>query len=383
MNRLLLVLICLAGLLLAPPDAAAETDPPPWIKYYVGYTIYQNMAETGVTMIGMSGETIKQWRPDGYATTYSAKPLDNGRILALAARTDCPSANVLGLIELDFSGEVVWSYFHPDDISAHHDFERLSNGDTLILMKVPVADRAVSKINLADDLIIEVDPDGNTVWEWLASDHFAELGFDDTARALIYEAGGDYLHANSIQSLPRTDLADDLRFAEGNIMVSFRAANLIIIIDKTTGGVVWRSGPQLPATIAQHNAHLIAPGLPGEGRLLVFDNGGIAGYPPLERYYSQVLEIDPISWETAWAYPPLGTEGVRDRFFSRYVSGAQRLPNGNTLVCDGDNSRLVELSAEGERVWEYVDQKVGDEFNPGAYGNSIYRAVRVGRDWVP
>ena len=254
MNRLLIILACLAGLLLPTTGATAETDQSPWIKYYVGYTIYQNMAETGLTMIGMSGEMIRQWNPDGYATTYFAKPLDGSRLLALASRTDYPSAKVLGLIELDFSGQVVWSYFHPNDISAHHDFERLDNGNTLLLMKVPLANRAVSKINLADDLIIEVDPDGNTVWEWLASDHFDDLGFDEAARELIYEIGDDYLHANSIQSLPRTDLAADPRFTQGNVMVSFRAANLIIIIDKSCGDVVWRSGPQLPATIAPHNA---------------------------------------------------------------------------------------------------------------------------------
>ena len=93
-----------------------------------------------------------------------------------------------------------------------------------------------------------------------------------------------------------------------------------------------------------------------------------------------MLEIDPVSWETVRTYPPLGEEWERDRFFSRYVSGAQRLPNGNTLVCDGDNSRLVEISAHGERVWEFLDQKIDDEFHPGAEGNSIYRAVRVGRE---
>jgi hypothetical protein len=32
-------------------------------------------------------------------------------------------------------------------------------------------------VRLEDDRLIEVSPDGNIVWEWVASDHIDELGF--------------------------------------------------------------------------------------------------------------------------------------------------------------------------------------------------------------
>jgi hypothetical protein len=83
------------------------------------------------------------------------------------------------------------------------------------------------------------------------------------------------------------------RFDPENILIDSREANFIVIVDKRSGKVVWRLGPDYPAQIrrharaaravdqilGQHDAHLIEPGLPGAGNLLVFDNQGEAGYP--------------------------------------------------------------------------------------------------------
>ena len=68
------------------------------------------------------------------------------------------------------------------------------------------------------------------------------------------------------------------------------------------------------------------------------------------------------------------------RFFSWNVSGAQRLPNGNTLITEGAPGRAFEVTVDGEIVWEYI--------NPFFYESddtrhNIYRAFRVPYDWVP
>ena len=81
------------------------------------------------------------------------------------------------------------------------------------------------------------------------------------------------------------------------------------IIDRETGKIVWRIGPdyskdtevgqKLGQIIGMHNAHMIPQGLPGEGNILVFDNGGYAGYGLLGiparylRFYSRVIEFNP------------------------------------------------------------------------------------------
>jgi len=119
---------------------------------------------------------------------------------------------------------------------------------------------------------------------------------------------------------------------------------------------------------AQHNVHWIAEGMEGEGHLLLFNNG--AGRP--EGAFSTILEIEtPIDENgrylresgrrfgpesPAWEFVPLAEENL----FSSFISGTQRLENGNTLICSGEQGRFVEVSYECDIVWEYVNPFLGD-----------------------
>ena len=62
------------------------------------------------------------------------------------------------------------------------------------------------------------------------------------------------------------------------------------------------------------------------------------------------------------------------RFLQLPVSNAQRLPNGNTLICEGDTGRLFEVTSAGELVWEYVNPHFGGPLN--AQNNRVFRAFR-------
>jgi hypothetical protein len=74
--------------------------------------------------------------------------------------------------------------------------------------------------------------------------------------------------------------------------------------------------------------------------------------------------------ELAWEYSPSGDE----QFFSWFISGAQRLPNGNTLVNHGANSRMREVTPDGEIIWEY-------QYDDGADGpHMTFRAYRYAED---
>ena len=147
-----------------------------------------------------------------------------------------------------------------------------------------------------------------------------------------------------------------------------RESNITAIVEKETGRIVWRLGPNYDETpelrrlgwiIGQHHAHMIPRGLPGEGNLLIFDNGGWAGYGAPNpgsptgfrnalRDYSRVLEIDPITLKVVWQYTPVEA-GLpfpvdANRFYSPFISSAQRLPNGNTLITEGSGGRLIEVT---------------------------------------
>jgi hypothetical protein len=210
----------------------------------------------------------------------------------------------------------------------------------------------------------------------------------------------DYLHFNNMSVVGPNKWFDagDQRFHPENVMVGSREANFLAIISKQTGKVVWHLGPDLdrPSTggnntlprpvdqiVGQHDAHIIAPGLPGAGNLLVFDNQGEAGYPRIPvgmQPRSRVLEIDPVKKEIVWQYT--GTDSGRPAytFYSSYISSARRLPNGNTLIDEGMNGRFFQITRKGEIVWEYVSPY----FSEGAVsGNTVYRAQPVPYDWVP
>jgi hypothetical protein len=140
------------------------------------------------------------------------------------------------------------------------------------------------------------------------------------------EGYGDWLHINSLSALGpnRWYDAGDQRFQPDNLIWDAREANIIAIVDKRAGKIVCKLGPRYDGNeaerklgwiIGQHHAHLIPRGLPGEGNLLVFDNGGwaghgaphpsaLAGLETALRDHSRVLEIDPTTLEIVWQYTP-------------------------------------------------------------------------------
>jgi hypothetical protein len=261
---------------------------------------------------------------------------------------------------------------------------------------------------------------GKIIWEWICSDHFDEMGFSEEAknilarnpnmltRGILGGTGlsiGDWMHINSISTLGPNKWHDagDKRFHPDNIIWDGRQTNIIAITDKKTGKIVWQIGPDYYATpglkklrwiIGQHHAHMIPKGLPGEGNILVFDNGGWAGYGAPNpgslrglnnalRDYSRVLEFNPITLETVWRYTARESgyvPVVEDyKFYSGFISAAQRLPNGNTLITEGTDGRLFEVTSKHEIVWEYISPYFGKNKNH----NMVYRAYRVPYDWVP
>ncbi|OPX21923.1 MAG: hypothetical protein B1H04_05790 [Planctomycetales bacterium 4484_123] len=111
----------------------------------------------------------------------------------------------------------------------------------------------------------------------------------------------------------------------------------------------------------QHKPHMLP-----NGNLLIFDNGTLRGY-------SRVIELNPLTEEIEWEY----TAEPKEDFFAPHISGAQRLPNVNTLICEGNKSHLFEVTPAGEIVWDFVNPYVIE----GAADN-IYRCLRYSPEHV-
>jgi len=126
----------------------------------------------------------------------------------------------------------------------------------------------------------------------------------------------------------------------------------------------YRNGTRLDQRLFfQHNIQWIPKGLPGEGHLLVFNNG--SERQPDE--YSSVDELEPPTDKTG-AYvrrehAPFGPDVAlwsyhapnKAEFFSWFISGAQRLANGNTLINSGAQGIVFEVTPDQEIVWKFVN----------------------------
>ena len=376
-------------------------------------------------LIDMNGNSIHEWKNAGDLTTYIDPGLIGGKqghvLVTLSTvegqGTDLVPGAVTTRItktigEIDFDGRTVWTFGDkmPDGLARqHHDWARLPNGSTLVLSNLVHPVKGFKLPRQLDDVVYEVDPKGEVVWSWVASDHLDEFGFTAEQLQLVRTADtGDYLHLNNMKPVgPNHWFAQaDTRFAPDNILIDSRNANFIAIIDRKTGKVVWRLGPNYPMantpptsrkvprpldrTSGQHDAQIIPEGLPGAGNLLVFDNEGEAGYPPVPVTLtggSRVLEIDPIKQQIVWQYTGQDSGEPDWSFRSTHISSARRLPNGNTLICEGQPGRVFQVTRDGEIVWEYVNpypRQSKDPNNGRSVANyQLYRAQAVQYDWVP
>ena len=91
---------------------------------------------------------------------------------------------------------------------------------------------------------------------------------------------------------------------------------------------------------------------------------------------SRIHEINPKTKEVVWEYkgsPPY-------TFHSPFISGMERLANGNTLICEGQWGRLFEVTNAGEIVWDYVSPYFNGKDVPYAEGNFVFRCYRYAPD---
>jgi hypothetical protein len=365
-----------------------------------GYTLFSPAANTTTYLINECGQLVNSWvseyrpgnavylEPDGYL--YRAGRLNNLQIHAGGAG---------GIIEkFNWEGEVVWSFeYNSPTYRAHHDFQVLPNGNVLILAW-ELKDRETSIENGRDpellsedelwpEEIIEVRPvgsnGGDIVWEWHAWDHMIQF-FDPEKRNYGNPSehpkkidinyirpgvdGADWQHANSLDYNAELD----------QIMLSVLFFDEIWVInhDTTTeeaagpaGDLLFRwgnpqaysqGGPEDQQLFGQHDAHWIEAGLPDEGKIMVFNNG--VNRP--EGLYSSVVKLDIgdgssyprnqnnrfLPENFLWEFKE---ENPTD-FYSRFISGAHQLENGNVFVTSGAHGTFFEIDAEGSEVWRYV-----------------------------
>ena len=420
----------LAFLLLAAASLSGRgliTNEP---EAFQGYTLYTPLRSTETYLLNMEGEVVHQWSSD-YWPSNSAYLLTNGNLLRTAKERGNemfgdrgPSGGRIQLF--GWGGNLIWDYVYSNEHHhQHHDIEPLPNGNVLILAWERVTKEeaiaagrnpdTIHQKGMFPDTIVEVKRTGRTtgeiVWRWSAWDHLIQ-DFDpskpnygnvaDHPERLDVNLNprprSDWMHTNSIDYNPNLD----------QIIINPRSFNEFLVIDHSTtteeakgstGGRAGKGGDILyrwgnPANYGagtrddqqffqQHDARWIQPGQPGAGNITVFNNQ--AGQSRGD--YSSVDEINPPlvrngtyritegkafePSKPAWSYvaePPTD-------FYSSFISGAERLPNGNTLICSGAEGIFFEVTPEGKTVWEYHNPVTLPPMGPEG-PHSTFRVVR-------
>lgn len=392
----------------ACPTGVLIHDP---AKAYPGYLLFG--APDGHThLVDMAGRQAHEWQAVGFPSQMLAPALTGGRKGHLlvnfrdsheeAAPIPAASGSLFGertIGEVDWSGHDVWRWRLPENARQHHACERLPNGNTMLLAAVT---RKIEEfpLPLSDDQgLYEVTPEGRTVWTWFAGDHLADLGLSKRDLAVWRTrgpGGSGFLGLNGAATLGsnRWFASGDQRFHPDNVVITSRNTNIIAIVDRRSGRVVWRLGPdyaengsKIPRPVDQISAGqaacMIPEGRPGAGNMLLFDDQGPSGISPVALDIfggSRVIEIDPVSKEIVWQYSAESSGRPAYAMHAFYGGNAERLPNGCTLINAAFFGHVLQVTPGGEIVWEYLSPYVSSGRMKDAFLNAVQF---VPSDWIP
>ena len=362
--------------------------------------------DTNVILFADSqGAIIKKIQTD-FEPGVDVELLPSGDFLALAKVHENPwtIGGFGGQVKiLDSAGKEKWSYDYFDyNYSSHHDVEMLPNGNVIFLAWDRKSADAAFEAGYSElqeifpESLIEVNPSTNEiVWEWHSWDHFvqdfnsekSDFGsISETPQRININYAdpdlpgmnkSDLMHANGIDYDEQRDL----------IFVSANKYSEIWVIDHSTttpeaasssggnynkgGNLVYRFGnpsafnnfssPRLFYRV--HYPNIIEGNLPGTGHMLAFSNGS---------KQSEILELslpEDLSLPSVYAEQPAVVWSFKNTdLFSFFISGAERLPDGRTLIAEGDYG-LWMVSPDSEVLWNY---SLMDDFNHSIWRSYYY-----------
>ncbi|OBT85485.1 hypothetical protein VE02_07362 [Pseudogymnoascus sp. 03VT05] len=341
-----------------------------------GYTLFAPLAGDIAYLVDIDGREVHRWQLPG-RTGRHARILPNGNLAINTINPETPDIfpfiHKYGggvMSELDPAGNVVRQVKDP---LGHHDqfhygdggflytsLEALSKEDSAkVVGGIPGSE--IDGVTYAD-IIKEIDPKGKVTFEWKVSERLPREEFP-----LQPHYGRDhYPLINSV--LPLKD---------GNILCSMRSISAVLIIERATGNIIWSLKSDVIAQ--QHCATELE-----NGNILIFDNG--AYRTGESNTYSRVIEVDRKTKEIVWQYRD---PSQWNTFFTPFMGSAQRLANGNTLICESAFGRIFEVTVKGVLVWEYIvphfaeyKDDITRRIFPGE-SNALFRAYRYSKEEVP
>jgi hypothetical protein len=378
-------------------DTAITPDPDPItlapeVEIYEADKIHNNLTLAVVNgsnnafLVDKTGEKLHEFNfPSNLGNDLEILP--NGKLLGIF-KAENPSiifGGYAGIVRImDLEGNIEWEYsLSTADFILHHDVEMLPNGNILVLVwerideTIAESQGSTSPGDIYTEKLMEINPTTNSiVWEWRSFDHiiqdndpaFPNYGNISQNPQLMHvnynlQANGDIMHANGF------DYDDD----KDVIYLSINFFSEVWVIDHSTtsteaatnsggnygrgGNILYRFGNPLAYdnTVGEvrsdrnHFPNLLENGVPGEGNMLLYVNGntlGVSRIYELEMPQNFTLTPDADNEpNVVWSY-------TNPAIFSSKISGAVRLNNGNTLICEGDFG-FWEITPAKDIAWRY------------------------------
>ncbi|WP_440007201.1 arylsulfotransferase family protein [Halomicrococcus sp. SG-WS-1] len=280
-----------------------------------GFTWHEGDAgKKPAKLVGVGPRGQVQWvhhaADHGTVWQYDVDPMANGNVFVTATKNKRTY-----VYEFDpRTQEHVWQEELP--IEDTHDVDLINGGTQLLVANMKNYDEDSGK---NDDSIFVYDlQKDEIVWRWYFRDHYPK----DTAENYT----DDWTHVNDVDKI-----------ADGKYLASPRNFDQAIVVDRSTNEVTMRLGSDDDYDVLdeQHNPDYLESEN-GSATFLVADsnNGRIVEYARRDD-----------GWERTWKL------GKGDDL--SWPRDADRLPNGNTLVGDSRNHRVLEVAPNGTVVWEF------------------------------
>jgi|GEM_PF-695495 len=339
---------------------------------YYSKNFYKEAGE--VQLINQRGQAVHRWKTQ--SPVLSAILKNNGNLLiAMTPPTNVdsyPGGGATGVIqEVDWDGKVLWEY---TDSDMTHDFELLPNnmiaystwekapasfGEQVSGGFIPGGNKDVWT-----NAIKVVDRDKNIIWRWHMYDYLDPKEYPLNK----YTPISDWSHVNSIRYTDNNPITHVPAF-----LLSLRHVSTVLLIDAKSGAVIWRSPKNMFSM--QHDATFL-----DNGNILVFDNNFL-GKQLRPFFWSRVVEINPKTNKIAWQFDggKAGTE--KALLAAAMMGGAQRLPNGNTLITISTSGRILEVKPDLSIVWDYTNYHQDNEGKTYIMFKTI-KYDSVGTEWA-
>lgn len=335
-------------------DVQASSTVPVYDKEraYNGYNLFNSGHTAEAMLVDMEGNELHGWSlPFARAFPDEKQPMNRvakgtNHWRRIHLREDGGLYAIFegqGLISINKDSQLEWANLN----GAHHDLFIMDDGNLAVLTRTAHIKRSYLRAKpIAEDFIDIVSAEtGETIRRISLLDALVDSPFGKKYPKITgkKKRDGDIFHTNSLEIIDGSAAENNPAFVEGAALVSMRQLDAVMLVDLTTGLVTWEARGVFKR---QHDPKLV-----GGGDLLVFDNGKGGRSSAVRRF--RVSDM-----KETWSYV-----GNQDHeFWSATLGTAQELPNGNILMTESDGGRAVEVTPQGETVWEFYNpNRAGDD----------------------